>query len=86
MQNDVQFIEVIDENGNEERLEVVTFLKVDDINSEYVIAIKDGEEEAVVFKVLKDEDGNEELVTIENDAEFAMVEEAYSLLMQDEEE
>ncbi|MGL5649666.1 MAG: DUF1292 domain-containing protein [Clostridium sp.] len=85
MENDVQFIEVIDENGNEERLEVVTFLKVDDINSEYVIAIKDGEEEAVVFKVLKDEDGNEELVTIENDAEFAMVEEAYSLLMQEEE-
>ncbi|MGL4875722.1 MAG: DUF1292 domain-containing protein [Clostridium sp.] len=85
MENEVQFIEVIDENGNEERLEVVTFLKVDDINSEYVIAIKDGEEEAVVFKVLKDEEGNEELVTIENDAEFAMVEEAYGLLMQDEE-
>lgn len=84
MENDVQFIDVIDENGNEEKLEVVTYLKIDDINSEYVVAIKDGEEEAVVFKVLKDEDGNEELVTIENEAEFEMVEEAYELLMQEE--
>ncbi|ENZ01635.1 DUF1292 domain-containing protein [Clostridium thermobutyricum] len=84
MENDVQFIDVIDENGNEEKLEVVTYLKIDDINSEYVVAIKDGEEEAVVFKVLKDEDGNEELVTIENEAEFEMVEEAYGLLMQEE--
>lgn len=84
MENDVQIIDVIDENGNEEKLEVVTYLKIDDINSEYVVAIKDGEEEAVVFKVLKDEDGNEELVTIENEAEFEMVEEAYGLLMQEE--
>lgn len=84
MENDVQFIDVVDENGNEEKLEVVTYLKIDDINSEYVVAIKDGEEEAVVFKVLKDEDGNEELVTIENEAEFEMVEEAYGLLMQEE--
>ena len=84
MENDVQFIDVIDENGNEEKLEVVTYLKIDNINSEYVVAIKDGEEEAVVFKVLKDEDGNEELVTIENEAEFEMVEEAYGLLMQEE--
>lgn len=84
MEKDVQFIDVIDENGNEEKLEVVTYLKIDDINSEYVVAIKDGEEEAVVFKVLKDEDGNEELVTIENEAEFEMVEEAYGLLMQEE--
>lgn len=84
MENDVQFIDVIDENGNEEKLEVVTYLKIDDINSEYVVAIKDGEEEAVVFKVLKDEDENEELVTIENEAEFEMVEEAYELLMQEE--
>lgn len=84
MENDVQFIDVIDENGNEEKLEVVTYLKIDDINSEYVVAIKDGEEEAVVFKVLKDEDENEELVTIENEAEFEMVEEAYGLLMQEE--
>ncbi|WP_297631847.1 DUF1292 domain-containing protein [uncultured Clostridium sp.] len=85
MQNDVQFIEVVDENGNEEKLEIVTFLEIEDLKTEYVIAIKDGEEEAVVFKVLKDEEGNEELVTIENEAEFAMVEEAYGLLMQDEE-
>lgn len=84
MQNDVQFIEVIDENGNEEKLEVVTFLEIEDLKTEYVIAIKSGEEEAVVFKVLKDEDGNEELVTIENEAEFAMVEEAYGLLMQED--
>lgn len=84
MQNDVQFIEVIDENGNEEKLEVVTFLEVEDLKTEYVIAIKSGEEEAVVFKVLKDEEGNEELVTIENEAEFAMVEEAYGLLMQED--
>ncbi|MGL5416580.1 MAG: DUF1292 domain-containing protein [Clostridium sp.] len=85
MENDVQFIEVIDENGNEEKLEVVTFLKIEDINTEYVILIKEGEDEVVAFKVLKDEEGNEELVTIENDAEFAMVEEAYSLSMQEEE-
>lgn len=84
MQNDVQFIEVIDENGNEEKLEVVTFLEIEDLKTEYVIAIKSGEEEAVVFKVLKDEEGNEELVTIENEAEFAMVEEAYGLLMQED--
>ncbi|MEG0238172.1 MAG: DUF1292 domain-containing protein [Clostridium sp.] len=86
MEKDVQYIDLLDEEGNEASYEVISFFKIDDLNSEYVVlAPADGEaEEAVVLKVVTDEDGEDNLINIEDEAEFAMVEEAYNLLMQED--
>ena len=62
------------------------FIKIDDLNTEYVVltAADEEDDEAVVLRVEKDEDGSDNLVNIEDEAEFAMVEEAYNLLMQED--
>ncbi|WP_194190238.1 DUF1292 domain-containing protein [Clostridium chrysemydis] len=87
MEKDIEFIDLMDEQGNEETFKVVSFFKIDDLNSEYVVLVpaEDEADEAIVLKIVKDEDGNDNLINIEDEGEFAMVEEAYSLLMQGEE-
>lgn len=87
MQKDVEFIDLMDEQGNEESFKVISFFKIDDLGSEYVVLVpaEGDSEEAIVLKIIKDEEGNDNLVNIEDEGEFAMVEEAYSLLMQGEE-
>lgn len=87
MEKDIEFIDLMDEQGNEETFKVVSFFKIDDLKSEYVVLVpaEDVADEAIVLKIVKDEDGNDNLINIEDEGEFAMVEEAYSLLMQGEE-
>ncbi|MCR6515446.1 MAG: DUF1292 domain-containing protein [Clostridium sp.] len=87
MEKDIEFIDLMDEQGNEETFKVVSFFKIDDLKSEYVVLVpaEDEADEAIVLKIVKDEDGNDNLINIEDEGEFAMVEEAYSLLMQGEE-
>ncbi|GAA0069484.1 DUF1292 domain-containing protein [Clostridium sardiniense] len=86
MEKDIEYIDLLDEEGNELSFKVISFFKIDDLNSEYVVLTPADEEgdEAVVLKVEKDEDGSDNLINIEDEAEFAMVEEAYNLLMQED--
>lgn len=86
MEKDIEYIDLLDEEGNELSFKVVSFFKIDDLNTEYVVLTSADEEddEAVVLRVEKDEDGSDNLVNIEDEAEFAMVEEAYNLLMQED--
>ncbi|MGL5151094.1 MAG: DUF1292 domain-containing protein [Clostridium sp.] len=86
MEKDTQFIELLDEQGNEIKFEVISFFSIDDLGNEYVVVKPANEdvEEAFVLKILQDEEGNETLVAIEDDNEFELVEEAYGLLMQED--
>ena len=83
--NELEFITLYDEDGNEEKMKVITFFKIEDLNKEYVVVTPaSGDvEEAYVLKYIKDEDGNENYITIDDDKEFEVVLETYELLMEE---
>ena len=83
---ELEFIYLLNEDGQEEKMRVITFFKIEELNQEYVIVTpaQVEVEEAYVLKYLKDEDGNENYVTIEDDKEFELVLETYELLMEQE--
>lgn len=85
---DIEFIYLLNEEGKEEKMRVITFFKIEDLNQEYLVVTPADVEvdEAYVLKYLVDEDGNETYATIEDDAEFDMVIETYELLMSEYEE
>lgn len=82
---EVEFIYLLNEEGKEEKMKVITFFKIEDLNQEYVVVTPANMEadEAYVLKYIVDEDGNETYTTIEDDAEFDMVAETYELLMEE---
>jgi uncharacterized protein YrzB (UPF0473 family) len=69
-----------DENGDEVEFEVVTKLDIED--KEYVIVtpLDEDSDDAIALRIEKGEDGEEVLVTVEDDEEFEMIEEAYETL------
>jgi uncharacterized protein YrzB (UPF0473 family) len=77
MDNNVETILLNDEEGNEIEFDVITKLDIED--KEYVIVAPSGEEDidAVALRVDKDAEGNDILVTVEDDAEFEMISQAY---------
>lgn len=86
MVKELEFIYLLDEDGNEERMKVITFFKVEDTNQEYVVVTPADVDidEAYVLKYIVDEDGNESYITIEDEDEFNIVSETYELLMEEE--
>lgn len=85
---DIEFIYLLNEEGKEEKMKVITFFKIEDLNQEYLVVTPAGVEtdEAYVLKYIKDEDGNEAYATIEDEKEFDLVAETYELLMQEYDE
>lgn len=85
---DIEFIYLLNEEGKEEKMKVITFFKIEDLNQEYLVVTPAGVEtdEAYVLKYIKDEDGNEIYATIEDEKEFELVSETYELLMQEYDE
>ena len=86
MVKELEFIYLLNEEGKEEKMRVITFFKIEDTNQEYVV-VTPAEldvEEAYVLKFVKDEEGNESYMTIDNDEEFNLVAETYELLMQED--
>lgn len=81
---ELEFIHLLNEEGQEEKMRVITFFKIEELKQEYVVVTPaDVEvEEAYVLKYLQDEDGSESYMTIEDDKEFEMVLETYELLME----
>ncbi|MGL5820965.1 MAG: DUF1292 domain-containing protein [Sarcina sp.] len=84
MENELQTVVLSDENGVEVTFKVVTKLEIEE--EEIFLLSPEGEEEDVVvaMKVVEDEDGEVGLVPVENEAEIAMIEEAYSTIMSEE--
>lgn len=81
MENDVEKITLLDEEGKENTFEVVTKLDIED--NEYVIVIPENEphdSEAIILKIGKDENNEDVLSTVEDDEEFKIVSEAYETL------
>jgi uncharacterized protein YrzB (UPF0473 family) len=86
MVKELEFIYLLDEEGKEEKMRVITFFKIEDLNKEYVV-VTPAEvdiEEAYVLKYVVDEEGNESYETIEDEVEFDMVSETYELLMEND--
>jgi len=73
-------IVLYDENGDEVEFEVITKLDIED--KEYVIVtpLNEDTDDAIALRIDKGEDGEEVLVTVEDDDEFEMIEEAYETL------
>ncbi|WP_090090438.1 DUF1292 domain-containing protein [Clostridium uliginosum] len=86
MEKDVEFIELLDEQGEQVKFKVVTYFQIDEINGEYVVVtpVSEDSDEAFVLKIVKDENGNENLISIEDEKEFDLVEEAYNLVMEEQ--
>lgn len=86
MVKELEFIYLLNEEGKEEKMRVITFFKIEDTNQEYVVVTPADldVEEAYVLKFVKDEEGKESYMTIDNDEEFNLVAETYELLMQED--
>ena len=86
MEQDVKTIVLNDEEGNEVEFEVLTKLDIE--NKEYVIVIPiDGDEEdPIALRIELDDEGNDLLVTVDDEEEFKLVEEAFELVMGEEAE
>lgn len=86
MAKDLEFIYLLNEEGTEEKMRVITFLDIKEISGEYVVVTPAEVEtdEAYVLKYIKDEEGNDSYVVVEDEAEFEMVSEAYMLVMNEE--
>ncbi|MFR5264008.1 DUF1292 domain-containing protein [Clostridium sp.] len=83
MQNDLETIVLMDEEGNEVEFRVVTKLDIED-DEYFILSPSEDDEVVVAMKVVEDEEGNEGLVPVENDFEIEMIEEAYSTIMSEE--
>lgn len=81
MENNVDTIVLLDEEGKEVEFAVEAKLDIED--NEYVIVVAEGEEDAVALKITKDEEGNEVLIPVEDEDEFSLVSEAYEALFEE---
>ncbi|MGL4730481.1 MAG: DUF1292 domain-containing protein [Clostridium sp.] len=79
MENNMDTIVLLDENGNEVEFEVV--VKLDIEKTEYVIVTPvDSEEDYDVALRIEEEDGEFILVPVEEEDELALINEAYDAL------
>lgn len=84
MNNDLDRITLMDEEGIETIFNVVTKLEVEE-NEYFLLSPEDEEDVVIAMKVVQDEDGNEVLAPVENDFEVEMIEEAYATIFAEEE-
>lgn len=84
MENDLNKIVLMDEDGVETEFNVVTKLEIEE--EEFFILSPEGEDDVnIAMKVVLDDEGNEVLVSVEDDMELEMIEEAYATIFLDEE-
>lgn len=78
-------IVLMDEEGTEVSFEVVTYLEIE--GSEFVLVTPEDmdTDDVIAMRIVKDEDGSEGLEPVDNEVELAMIEEAYSAIMSEEE-
>ncbi|MGL5575733.1 MAG: DUF1292 domain-containing protein [Sarcina sp.] len=85
MKDELNSIVLSDENGVEVAFEIITKLEIED--SEFFLLSPENEDDDIIIamRVVEDEDGNLGLEPVENEAELAMIEEAYATVMSEEE-
>ncbi|MFK7694249.1 DUF1292 domain-containing protein [Paenibacillus sp. HJGM_3] len=79
-----EIIFIPDEDGNEEEFEVIMKFELDDSDKKYMMVVPvDGDEETdEVYAFRYEEDGDDlQLFTIEDEAEWDMVEETFNTLV-----
>lgn len=87
MDNEISKITLTDENGDDIEFDVIT--KLDIQEKEYVIVVPsdaDEDSEAVALRIDKGENDVEVLVSIDDEEEFEMVQEAYFTIFADDSE
>ncbi len=77
-----KFVELIDENGASVKFEIVVDFEVD--GQEYAVLVEEGEEEAVLFRVIDDGEEEPSFEVVTDDAEFDNVARVYEELMDQE--
>ncbi len=77
-----------DDEGNEVEVEIVTRLEIEAVEYFIVSPVESDEEEPIftALKVVYDDEGEEFFETVDDDVEIAMIEEAYSVIFDDEED
>lgn len=86
MNDNLEPIVLLDENGQETEFDVVTKLDIEE-NEYFLLSPVDEDDDVVIaMKVVQDENGEEMLSPVESDFELEMIEEAYATLFADEEE
>ncbi|HSR04747.1 MAG TPA: DUF1292 domain-containing protein [Proteiniclasticum sp.] len=86
MEDMTDLIVLTDEDGNEVEVEVVTRMEIEDVEY-FIVSPVDSDEEEPIFtamKVVYDEEGNEFFETVDDDVEIAMIEEAYSVMFDED--
>ncbi len=88
MEDMTDLIVLSDDEGNEVEVEIVTRLEIEAVEYFIVSPVESDEEEPIftALKVVYDEEGEEFFETVDDDAEIAMIEEAYSVIFDDEED
>ena len=88
MEDMTDLIVLSDDEGNEVEVEIVTRLEIEDVEYFIVSPVESDEEEPIftALKVVYDDEGEEFFETVDNDVEIAMIEEAYSVIFDDEED
>ncbi|GFP75281.1 DUF1292 domain-containing protein [Clostridium fungisolvens] len=84
MENNIDTIVLLDEDGIETEFEVITKLDIEDNEYVIVVPVDGSEDDAIALKIVTDEEGNDALITVEDEEEFAMVAEAYETLFADD--
>ncbi|HCW74803.1 DUF1292 domain-containing protein [Proteiniclasticum sp.] len=86
MEDMTDLIVLTDDEGNEVEVEIVTRLEIEEVEY-FIVSPVDSDEEDPVFTALKvvyDEEGTEFFETVDDDVEIAMIEEAYSVIFDED--
>ncbi len=91
---EVEYVFIPDDDGNEERFEVIYKFEVDETGKKYMLLVAaseedtDDEEEQEVLAFRYEEEGEEGLTlyTIDNEEEWDIVEEAFNTFAESEED
>lgn len=86
MEDMTDLIVLTDDEGNEVEVEIVTRLEIEEVEY-FIVSPVDSDEEDPVFTALKvvyDEEGEEFFETVDDDVEIAMIEEAYSVIFDED--
>ena len=86
MNDNLEPLLLLDENGEETEFEVITKLDIEENEYFLLSPMNEDEEVVIAMKVIKDENDEEILVPVKSDFEIEMIEEAYATLFADEEE
>ncbi len=86
MEDMTDLIVLTDDEGNEVEVEIVTRLEIEEVEY-FIVSPVDSDEEDPIFTALKvvyDEEGTEFFETVDDDVEIAMIEEAYSVIFDED--